>query len=70
MNELHFQVIQPRSAQVKAVFALTQREPCGTGHQPVDDIFLDTAAFQRDRFVAGFRGDRDDVAVENVALDL
>ena len=48
MNELHFQVIQPRAAQIEAILALPQREPCGTRHQPVDDIYSE---YQRSQFL-------------------
>ena len=50
---------------MKGIQSLTEREPCRACHQPIDDIAVQTIAGERDRFIACFRGNRDDVPTQD-----
>ena len=55
---------------MKGIKPLTERQPCGTCHKPIDDVTVHAVSGERDRFIACFRGNRDDVPTQNLALDL
>ena len=55
---------------MKCIFALTQRKPCRTGNQSIDDIAVHTVTSKGNSFIAGFGCNRDDIAFQNVAFDL
>ena len=55
---------------MKGIQSLTERQPSRTCHQPIDDIAVHAVSGECDRFIACFRGNRDDVSTLNLALDL
>lgn len=55
---------------MERVQPLTERQPGRTRHQPIDDIAVHAVSGERDRFIACFRGNRDDVPTQDFSLDL
>lgn len=49
---------------------LTERQPSRACHQPIDDVAIHAVSGERDRFIACFRGNRDDVPTKDFSLDL
>ena len=54
----------------KDIRAFLQGQPSRAGNQPVQDVAVHAVACQRDGLVSGFRGNRNDIAGQNIAFDL
>ena len=54
----------------KDICAFLQGQPSRTGNQPVQDIAVYAVSGQGDGLVSGFRGNRNDIAGQNIAFDL
>ena len=51
----------------KGICAFFQDQPSRTGNQSVQDVAVHAIACQRDGLVSGFRGNRNDIAGQNIA---
>ena len=55
---------------MKRVQPFTERQPSRACHKPIDDVAVHAVSGERDRFIACFRGNRDDVPTQDFSLDL
>ena len=71
MHQSHTQLFHTTNRlDPKDICAFLQGQPSRTGNQPVQDIAVYAIACQRDGLVSGFRGNRNDITGQNIALDL
>ena len=55
---------------MEGIQPLTECQPCRACNKPIDDVAVHAVSGERDRFIACFRGNRDDVPTQDFALDL
>ena len=71
MHQRDFQILDiSDSLHMERVQPLTERQPSRACHKPIDDVAVHTVACERYRFIACFRGNRDDVPTQDFSLDL
>ena len=71
MHQSHTQLFHTTNRlDPKDIRAFLQGQPSRTGNQPVQDIAVHAIACQRNGLVSGFRGDRNDIAGQNITFDL
>ena len=71
MHQSHTQLFHTTNRlDPKDIRAFLQGQPSRARNQPVQDVAVHAVACQRDSFVSGFRGNRNDITGQNIAFDL